>query len=582
MILDLPRRFDADVRGPRAADRDVAPDPRVPRAAEPFALVIRRSHDVPAPGLRAAAARLGASDAVSAANGRGPTWHGPTGLPLTNEARLPPVQTCTSPSVGARVPIPYRSCIPSRFDAPADPGRTPSQRRSTPWRRHPVLLACGAVVLLTAAGCAAPQKGAEWPPTAKKWVERAEASYRDGDIEDADEAASNALRLLPTEERVRLLAARVALAKLEYDRVSTLLEGLRSADAAGLRGRALWYSGSMVRAAEELERLLADPEVRDPWASEVVKLARRGAGREPFRMSGGLLAVSDMPRVRGSAMVVPLEVDGEPALAMIATATAEVVIDSSKGNEPKWVSLRFGEKVEVHDVPALAKDLSGISRQLEAPIKMLIGVNLLRHVHPTIDYVGDQFVVRTFEPPPPPEATTLPVHYVRGGGMLIRTALGTDESSPRLSLLVDTSLGLPVALDSDGWKRAGMDPSTLEPVPNAAQLRQGVLPLLRVGAFDLPKVPAYYGAPIKEVENTVGINLSGFVGAELIEAFRVTLAEGGRSLWLENLPRELTEAPAALPPADEMLPLPDASQGAPPGGPAPQLEAPTQPALPSK
>jgi hypothetical protein len=287
-----------------------------------------------------------------------------------------------------------------------------------------------------------------------------------------------------------------------------------------------------------------------------------------------------MPRVRGSALLVPLEVDGEPALAMIATATAEVVIDSSQGSEPKWVSLRFGEKVEVRDVPALAKDLSGVSRQVDAPIKMLIGVNLLRHVHATIDYVGDQFVVRTFEPPPPPEATTVPVYYVRGGGMLMRAAVGTEESSPRLSLLVDTSLGLPVALDADGWKQAGMDPSTLEPVPNAAELRQGVLPLLRVGAFDLPNVPAYYGAPVKEVENTLGINLSGFAGAELVAAFRVTLAERGRSLWLENLPRELTAPPAELPAPDEVLPVPDANEGVPPGGAAPQLEAPVPPMPP--
>jgi hypothetical protein len=473
-------------------------------------------------------------------------------------------------------------CVSSGVGREAEAGRVPSRPRSRAWLRHSLFLYV-AGALPAAAGCAAPQQGAEWPPTAKKWFERADASYRDGDIEDADEAASNALRLMPAEERIRLLAARVALAKLEYDRVSTLLQGLRSAEAAGLRGRALWYSGSVVRAAEELDRLLADPEVRDPWASEVVKLARRGAGREPFRMSGGLLAVSEMPRVRGSAMVVPLEVDGEPALAMIATATAEVVIDSSKGSEPKWVSLRFGEKIEVHDVPALAKDLSGVSRQVDAPIKMLIGVNLLRHVHATIDYVGDQFVVRTFEPPPPPEATTVPVHYVRGGGMLIRTALGADESSPRLSLLVDTSLGLPVALDADGWKRAGIDPSTLEPVPNAAQLRQGVLPLIRVGAFDLPKVPAYYGAPIQEVENTLGINLSGFAGAELVEAFRVTIAERGRALWLENLPRELSEPAAVLPPApEEVLPLPDAVGSAPLGGAAPQLKAPVPPAPPRK
>jgi hypothetical protein len=70
-----------------------------------------------------------------------------------------------------------------------------------------------------------------------------------------------------------------------------------------------------------------------------------------------------MPRVGTAALIVPLEISGEPALGLIATGTAEVVLDG-KGAEPSWVSLRFGEKIEVRDVPALSKDLSGISRQV--------------------------------------------------------------------------------------------------------------------------------------------------------------------------------------------------------------------------
>ncbi len=49
----------------------------------------------------------------------------------------------------------------------------------------------------------------------------------------------------------------------------------------------------------------------------------------------------------------------------------------------------------MRDVPALAKDLSGISKQVNAPIKILLGVNLLRHLRPTIDSrKGSQFIVR--------------------------------------------------------------------------------------------------------------------------------------------------------------------------------------------
>ena len=63
-------------------------------------------------------------------------------------------------------------------------------------------------------------------------------------------------------------------------------------------------------------------------------------------MSGGLLAVSEMPQVAASSLVVPLEVNGEPALGLIATGTAEAVVDS--GGEPTWLSLRFGSRVDVY------------------------------------------------------------------------------------------------------------------------------------------------------------------------------------------------------------------------------------------
>jgi hypothetical protein len=398
-----------------------------------------------------------------------------------------------------------------------------------------------------AAGCG-PSLGADFPPLAKKWFERATASYHEVDFEDAELSIDNALRIEPKREEIRVLAARVALAGLNYDRALAQLEGIVSPEARAVRGRALWYSGQVERAADELEQLVANPEVKDAWAQEVAKLARRGAGRQPFRMSGALLAVSEMPQVGGTAFVVPLEIDGEPVLGLIATGTAEVIVDSGSGRQPSWVSLRFGERVEVKDVPALTKDLTGISRQMNAPIKVLLGVNLLRHIRPTVDFQGSQFVVRTFDPPPPPRATTVHVGYIRGGGMVFRTALGQSEGSAG-SLLVDTSMQFPVALDDGGWQKAGVALSSLKAVPDGGKLRQGLLPRMSLGAFDVPKVPGVYGAPLDEFEKGLEVNLDGMVGSGLLAAFRVTLADGGRTLWLEDT--TLTESPDARPPAKE-------------------------------
>jgi hypothetical protein len=415
-------------------------------------------------------------------------------------------------------------------------------------------------LVLAIAGCgAAGPAEAEWPPLAKKWFDRAEASFKTGDIEDAETAVDNALHADKARPAIRLLAARIALARLEYPKVLMLLKGVEGSEASSIRGRALWYSGEVEQAADELERLVADPEVRDGWAVDIAKLSRRGIGRKPFTMSGGMVAVSEMPRAGTAALIVPVEISGEPALGLIATGTAEVVLDSSRGGEPSWVSMRFGDKIEVRDVPALSKDLSGVSRQVNAPIRALLGVNLLRHLHPTFDFMGGQFVVRNFEAPPPPAATAVKLNYVRGGGMLLRGALGSAAAPTPASLLIDTSIPFPVALDDGGWKKAGVPLTSLRSVPNQGSLKQGVLPLLRLGAFDVQSVPGLSGnEPVKELENGLGIDLDGLVGSGLFASFRVTLVDGGRTMWLEDMPREALEQKpidwtSNEPPVDESL-----------------------------
>ena len=406
------------------------------------------------------------------------------------------------------------------------------------------------LLAFSAAACSDSTPESKFPPVAKQWFERGNAAYLAGDLEDAELAVENALRAAPNQPETRLLAGRVSLARLDYDRTVQVLRGLDTAEARGVRGRALWYRGDVQAAADELDALLRDPEVHDGWAVEIVKLARRGVGRKPFDMSGGLVAVTEMPRTGTASMIVPLEIDGSPALGMIATGTAEAVIDGGAGAEPSWVSLRFGERIEVRDVPVLAKDLSGISKSINAPIKILIGVNLLRHLHPTIDFAGGQFVVRSFEPPPPPSATTVRLSYARGGGMMVRGALGAGDQAPGASFLIDTSLTYPLALARSAWAKAGVPPTSLKELPNSGSMRTGVLPSLRLGAFDVPHVPGLEGdSVLKERNEGLGVNVDGLLGAGLLATFRLTLIDGGRAMWLEDLPAE-----ALVPPEPIVLP----------------------------
>jgi len=403
------------------------------------------------------------------------------------------------------------------------------------------------ILTLLALGCflsaCAKQTAPKWPESAQKWFDRASYAYAHGDLEDASHSADQALVALPAESQVRLLGARIALAELNFDRALQLTEGIETAEAAGIRGRAHWYLGQVDQAAEQLEAAIADPDTKDPWAEQVAELARQGRGRRPFEVSGAMLAATEMPRVGTTAMVVPIELNGEPTLALIATDMAEAVIDTRKdGATGAWVSVRFGGRFEVSDIPAIGRDLSGLSRQVGAPVKMLIGVNLLRQLRATIDFSGSQFVVRAFEPPPPPEGTTVAPIFYRGGAMVLPGHLGADQEAPHTSLLVNTSMTFPVALDEDGWKKAGQNPAEFAAVPGQADLRHGLLPMLRIGAFEIPNVPGVLGPKVNELEKALSVDLDGFAGSGLFATFRLTFADRGRTLYIEDLPAEVVEA----------------------------------------
>jgi hypothetical protein len=456
---------------------------------------------------------------------------------------------------------------------------------------HTALLRSATAVLLAAAlsaGCSGVSSpDSSRPKQAETWYRRAQHEFKEADFDEAHDSVSKALDIVRQDPEVRLLAGEIALTMLDYAEVLRLLKGLPGTEAARLRGRALWYKGDLEAAADELEAMLNDPEVKDEWAKSISKLARHSAGRTPFEIKGGLIGSVEMVHVSPVApyFVVPLELDGESALAMITTGSGEVVVDSATRTEPSWVSLRF-DHLEIHDVPALAQDLSGISKELGAPIKAMLGVNLLRHLNATFDFRGRQFVVRSFAPPPPPAATRLDLHYARGGGMVVRSAIG-GEKGPRAALLVDTSRPFFVALDDGGWKKAGIDPTSLKLAPGDPdqKLREGILPMLRLGAFDIPHVSALSGVSLVELEKETAIDLDGLIGAGLLYPYRCTFADEGRVLWIED---DTALERILAPPSQAAPPSPSGPQGGPAAsppakGPANEREVPnTPPPLPRK
>jgi hypothetical protein len=393
------------------------------------------------------------------------------------------------------------------------------------------------------------------PPLAEKWLSRAEASYKAGDFDDAKTSVDEGLRVAPHDADLRTLGGRLALARLDFSVALGMTDGISTTDAHGIRGRAHWYAGDLDGAADELEAMLSDPAVKDPWARDVARLARKGNGRHPFAMEGGVVALVQMPEA-GSALIVPCELEGEQVLTMIATGAPEVIVDSSSRSEPTWVSMRFGDRIDVRDVPALTQDLSGISRVLGAPIKALLGVNLLRHIHATFDRRGGQFVVRLADPPSPPTASRLPIYYARGGAMMVRMQVAPREDASSL-FYVDSSQPYSLVLQDSLWKKAGVDVSQMVPSTILPNSRAGRLPSLRLGGMDFPSVPALALSSIGDQAPNMDVDLGGIVGAGLLEAFRVTFTDAGRAIWVEPDPTMMNEnTPEARPPLVGPDPLP--------------------------
>jgi hypothetical protein len=460
-------------------------------------------------------------------------------------------------------------------------------------------LGVGCVALAVAAASCGPPgggQGAQHParsPVVEEWFTRAQKSFRAGDVDDARDAIKHALEGAPKDQDLLLLSARVSLAKLDYSDAIKAATGIDTTEAKSVRGRAHWYAGDVDQAADELEAMLEDPKVKDPWARDVAQLAREGAGRHPFELDGGIVALTPMPTEigdvpLGEALVVPCELEGEPILALVATGSSEVFIDSNQRKDPAWVSLRFAGRIEVRDVPALTQDLSPLSHQLGVPIKALLGVNLLRHAHVTFDRRGDQFVVRRFEPGPPPDGSRVPLSYVRGGGTTLRAGV-TPKSDDDAPFLVDTARFIPntprflqVALSDKLWKLSGVETGKLMPLPDSPTIRRGPLRTFRVGGFDLAGMPGLEGYDLSDVQQNVDIDLGGIVGAMLLSFFRVTFADEGRFIWIEPDPLLLAPPPpppgsappgAGAPPGPPMVPDPDVDAG--PGAPTPSASGTT-------
>ncbi len=74
------------------------------------------------------------------------------------------------------------------------------------------VLCAGPISCGSSVGSKAPPR----TPVAAQWFERARVSYRGADFDDARDATRHALAVAPSDPEIRELAARIALARLEF------------------------------------------------------------------------------------------------------------------------------------------------------------------------------------------------------------------------------------------------------------------------------------------------------------------------------------------------------------------------------
>lgn len=375
----------------------------------------------------------------------------------------------------------------------------------------------------------------------RKWVKRASDELRSGELTEADDSIKKAQGLSSDDPEAKLVAGRIALARLDWVGAVKALSGLPTSESAGLRARAYWYADDLQHTAEELSHALEDPDYKDPWAKPVRELAGSGNGRRPFELteqSARLIEVK-MPRDLGYALMIPCEIDGTATVALAVTGVPEVILDSKGRSNPGWVTFKFtsqnGERsMEFRDVPAMVQDLSAYTQSQTVPVGALIGMNFLRRMHVTIDRRADQFILRKEEPPTPPSLTKLPVSYVRGGGMVVRATMrqGFELTT---GLWVDTGSTYALTLPDPTWAKLGVDPKSL---PMVSGHLRGRLSDVHLGGLDLGAVDASAGElgldeKLKQMEE---LDVAGAMGGGFLAAMRVTMVDGGRTLWLETDP----------------------------------------------
>ena len=421
-------------------------------------------------------------------------------------------------------------------------------------------------------------------PLATQWLERAKASYRNGRLRRRAATPSRT----PSRRRPNDVGDPRAR-RPHRPRAARLHRGAAAHRGARRRPRRTASAGAPTgsRATSSTPPTSSrpcSPTPRSRTPGPATSRGSRGAASAGTRSRWRAASVGAVEMPRGArprparrGNVVPCELDGERILALVATGSSEVLVDSNSRHEPSWVEPavrpRRGEgRAGPRAGPVAPRPGSSASPSRRSSAR---SCSATPTPPSTVAATSSSSAGRTRTPPP--EASRVPLYYLRGGGMILRATVTAkdDDARPAAGRQLAPLPAAPAG-HARGRRRASTCTS-LVPLPDDPTIKRGMVPMFRVGGFDLAKMPAIEGVDLHELTAGLDIDLGGVVGADLLAFFRVTFADDGRFMWIEPDPTLLgpdRSHPASGRPSGIPRPWPG---GAPGAAPAPAPQAPPCP-----
>lgn len=383
-------------------------------------------------------------------------------------------------------------------------------------------LAAPLVLAVAAAACASPTRARRRPP-----AELPPAAHATGPSAGYREAMRlyAKLDLAAVESRLEagglttgetaLVQARLALARLDFERAYTLLEGRTDNEAAPLLWRAAWFSDRL-----DVVATLAKADHAFSWLGRSVAKVLPEPGRAPKQRRVGVEAVgARRVSVTGDqSFSFPCRVGGKDVRAVLDLSRAISLMPEDLLPSSGWATVTFAADGHELRVTAPFESSPGYSN-------MILGADLARELHLDLDLdlhkANPTLTLDLDEPAAAPGAQTLALAWPLGERPVVAATIWTDRATPAI-LGFSTWKYRDLELRSHWAQWHGITPST-----------KGSVTGVTIGTFAFKTQTVDLATDSYQLDPG-DVDLAGLVALDAMRASvrEFTLAAGGRELRL--------------------------------------------------